>query len=672
MSVVSFRDLGKAFGNLDIFAGLSGEVPRGARIGLVGPNGVGKTTLMRVLVGREPATAGTVTLAKGTRIGILEQEAADAFLAPRHTVFDEMLTVFTELRVREAALRAMEAAMADGGDTGALLERYGVAQEAFARDGGYEYELRIQQVLTGLGFQDEQQHMPLAHCSGGQKTRALLARLLLEQPDLLVLDEPTNHLDIEAVAWLESALQRWDGAVLVVSHDRYFLDQVVNVIWEMRGLGLETYRGNYTAYVMQREERWAWRIKEFAAVEERFLKELDYIKRFMPSGSDQAKGRLKRLARAVQAVALGGTEALSQKWSEFMEDGPAISKRTWDVPEIEHAVKALRAPDPSTDRFRLRLRMSQRGGNEVLRARDVVIGYPGKPLFEIGELLLHRGECAALIGANGTGKSTFLRTLQDELPPVEGRLNLGANLDIRYFAQAYEILDPEQTVLDELQAYQRMGLGEARNVLAHYLFRGDDVFKPMSALSGGERGRFALLVLALQPVNFLLLDEPTNHLDIEAQEMLEDALSNFQGTVLMVSHDRYLIDRLATQVWELRDGCLRVYPGNYTAYLAARDAEKVALAARKAAAEAEATSKETRRHGTEGATAKPPVDIDALIVAIHELEARLDALARQMVTATEGKEWDQVQSLDREYREVEAELARLMARWERAEVEISA
>ena len=234
---------------------------------------MGKTTLMRVLVGREPATAGTVTLAKGTRIGILEQEAADAFLAPKHTVFEEMLTVFTELRARETALHRMEAAMAEGDDSAALLERYGAAQEAFARDGGYEYELRIQQVLTGLGFQDEQQHMPLAHCSGGQKTRALLARLLLEQPDLLVLDEPTNHLDIEAVGWLESALQRWDGAVLVVSHDRYFLDQVVNVIWEMRGLGLETYRGNYTAYVMQREERWAWRIKEFAAVEERFFKD---------------------------------------------------------------------------------------------------------------------------------------------------------------------------------------------------------------------------------------------------------------------------------------------------------------------------------------------------------------------------------------------------------------
>jgi len=346
---------------------------------------------MRVLIGQEPASAGTITMAKGTRLGILEQEAADAFLAPQRTVYEEMLTVFADLRAREAQLREMEAAMARSADPEGLLERYGAVQEAFARDGGYEYELRIQQVLTGLGFQDEQQHMPLAFCSGGQKARALLARLLLEQPDLLVLDEPTNHLDMEAVAWLESTLQRWDGAVLVVSHDRYFLDQVVNVIWEMRGQGMELYRGNYSAYVMQREERWARRIKEFAAVKEHFLKELEFIKRFMPSGDPQAKGRLKRLARAAQAVALGGTQALNQKWSEFMEDDPAISKRTWDVPEIEQAVKSLRAPDPSLDRFRLRLRTRQRGGNEVLKARDVTIGYPDTELFHIDDLRCSAG-----------------------------------------------------------------------------------------------------------------------------------------------------------------------------------------------------------------------------------------------------------------------------------------
>ncbi len=667
MAVVRFQELGKSFGDLDVFTGLTGEVPRGARIGLVGANGVGKTTLMRIFVGFDTPTAGTLHIAKGTRVGILEQEAADAFLAPQHTVFEEMLTVFTELRARESALRRMEIAMADGGGDEALLARYGRAQEAFARDGGYEYELRIEQVLAGLGFQDEQQHMPLAHCSGGQKTRALLARLLLEAPDLLVLDEPTNHLDIEAVAWLESTLARWEGALVIVSHDRYFLDQVVNVIWEMRGQGMEVYRGNYSAYVMQREERWAWRAKEFESVYARFLKELDFIKRFMPSGDDQAKGRLKRLARAVQAVQLGGTQALNQKWSEFMEDGPAISKRTWTVAEIEQAIKALRAPDPSLDRFRLRLKSRQRGGNEVLRARDVTLGYPDTPLFEIDELLLLRGERAALIGANGSGKSTFLRTLLDELPVLAGDLRLGANLDVRHFAQAYELLDPDQSVLDELLAHQLMGLGEARNLLARYLFRGDDIYKPMRALSGGERGRFALAILALDPVNFLLLDEPTNHLDIEAQEMLEEALLAFPGTVLMVSHDRYLIDRLATQVWELRDGRLHVYAGGYAAYLAARQAERAAAAEARAASARGAALDTQRRSARSVAPDQPVEDVERLVATIHEKETRLNDLAEAMVRATEEQDWAEIQSLEQTYRELESHLTALMARWERAE-----
>jgi ATP-binding cassette, subfamily F, member 3 len=670
MSVVSFRDLGKAFGDLDVFTGLSGEVPRGARIGLVGPNGVGKTTLMRVLVGLEAPSSGTVQRARGTRVGILEQEAADAFITPEHSVTTEMLAVFAELRAREAAMRRMEAAMADGDDSEALMTRYGAAQETFARDGGYEYELRIQQVLTGLGFKDEQQHMPLAHCSGGQKTRALLARLLLERPDLLVLDEPTNHLDIEAVAWLESTLARWDGALLIVSHDRYFLDQVANVIWEMRGQGMETYRGNYSAYVTQREERWAWRAREYATVYERFLKELDFIKRFMPSGDPQAKGRLKRLAREVQAVALGGTQALNQKWSDFMDDGPAISKRTWDVPEIEQAIKALRAPDASFDRFHLRLRAAQRGGNEVLRAHDVVIGYPGTPLFEIDELLLQRGQCAALIGANGTGKSTFLRTLLGELVPLRGELTLGANLEVRYFAQAYEVLDPEQRVIDELLSHQPMGLGEARSLLARYLFRGDDVYKPMRALSGGERGRFALAILALHPVNLLLLDEPTNHLDIEAQEMLEGTLIDYQGTVLMVSHDRYLISRLATQIWELRDGRLHIYPGGYAAYLTARQAEQ--SAATEARAEAARQVATTSQPANAAARRRPESeDVEILVAAIHAQEMRLADLAQAMIDATQAQDWAQVQALDQAYRDHEAQLARLMARWERAEVGVA-
>jgi ATP-binding cassette, subfamily F, member 3 len=667
MSVVRFQNIGKAFGALDLFSGLSADVPSDGRIGLVGPNGVGKTTLLRILVGRELPSAGEIFISKKTRVGYLEQEAADGFTGQAHTVYEEMLHVFDDLRAREAKLREMEAAMADGDSSETLLARYGEAQEAFARAGGYDYEVRIRQVLSGLGFLEAQQHMRLDHCSGGQKTRALLARLILEKPDLLVLDEPTNHLDIEAVAWLEATLQGWDGALIIVSHDRYFLDQVVNVIWEMDRQGIETYRGNYSAYLTQREERWAWRIKEFETVEARFLKDLDFIKRNIvrASSTDRAKGLLKRLIREVKAVQAGGTQALNQSWSAFMRDGPGIAKDKWNVDMVESAIKGLQAPDPSADRFRLRLHTARRGGDLVLRAKDVHIGYPETPLFNIDELLLQRGECAALIGANGTGKTSFIKTLQGEIPTLAGELRIGANLDIRYFAQAYELLDPEQTVMDELMAHEPMGIAAARDMLARYLFRGDDVFKPMRALSGGERGRFALMLLALHPVNFLLLDEPTNHLDIQAQEMLEDALKAFPGTVLLVSHDRYLIDRLATQVWELRDDQLRIYPGNYTDYLAARQEEKVAAKTAAAGTTSALEERETRR----GSASQPAAEaeIERLMMAIDEHETQLHELSQALVSATEANNWPQIRELDDAYREQEAQLTALIQKWERLE-----
>ena len=671
---MKFRNIAKAFGAVDLFSGLSADVPRGARIGLVGPNGIGKTTLLRILIRKQLPTAGDVFVAKGTRIGYLEQEAPDGFTELKHTVFKEMLNVFGELRTREAALRRMEAEMAERAPSEALLTRYGTAQEAFAHDGGYDYELQIQQVLSGLGFLHEQQHMPVAHCSGGQKTRALLARLLLEKPDLLVLDEPTNHLDIGAVAWLESILQRWEGALIVVSHDRYFLDQIVNVVWEMSRRGIETYRGNYSAYLMQREERWAWRIKEFRAVQERFLKNLDFIKRNIArdSSTAQAKGLLKRLTRQVRAVQCDGTRALNMKWSEFMRGHRELSNAnlTWDVSEVESAIKGLVAPNPGAARFRVRLRTGQRGGDLVLRAEDVEIGYPGTPLFHIGELLLQRGQRAALIGGNGTGKSTFLNTLMDLTPTLSGQLRLGANLDIQHFAQAYEILDPEQTVIDELLTHQHMGLGAARDLLARYLFRGDDVFKQMKALSGGERGRFALAVLALHPVNLLLLDEPTNHLDILGQEILEDALKAFPGTILMVSHDRYLIDRLATQVWELREGQLHTTPGNYTDYLAARRRQRPA----EAEAIQEPRETDTQRRAQRQAQrdeANRQASLDSVLAAIDEQEAKVTELAQELVAATETGEWEQIRDLNTGYRESEAELTGLIRRWEEIEAQIT-
>ena len=661
MSVLTFHCVSQSFGAVDLFAGLSGSIPRGARTGLVGPNGIGKTTLLRVLSGVQPPTSGEVHVAKGTRIGTLQQEAVRAFADQENTVYDEMLTVFAGLRAQEARLRALEGQMAAGDVSEGVLERYGAFQEAFELAGGYGYELRIRQVLTGLGFREGQQHMPLNHCSGGQKTRALLARLLLEGPDLLILDEPTNHLDVSASEWLEDTLRAWPGALLIVSHDRYFLDKVCNVIWEMSSKGMEVYRGNYSAYLQQRTARWKRRETEFEATRERFSKELDFVKRNIArdSTTGQAQGRLRRLARMVKAVELGGAQILQQDWSRVTEQ-VLISKTKWNVAEAERHIKALQNPSPRQYRIGMRLQPAKRGGNMVLRTKGLQIGYPGVPLFEAEDVELLRRECAALIGDNGTGKTTFLRTLLGEIPPLGGDLRLGANLDLGYYAQAQDAMNSEVTVLDELSSHQGMLPAQARNVLARYLFQGDDVFKPVSALSGGERSRLALAILSLEKANLMLLDEPTNHLDLPAQETLQEALQHFEGTILLVSHDRYLVDRLATQIWELRDGRLVVHKGNYASFLAAR--EEAQERAKQAKAEAIATVQQ-QAVAAERAPRRR-VDLAAAEETIAQVEADLAQTGAALGEATAAQDWGRVQTLTHEFKDTQARLDALLAQWE--------
>ena len=667
MSVMRFQGLKHWFGDLDLFSGVCGEIPDGAKIGLVGPNGIGKTTLLRILARRLKPVAGTVSSAKSISLGYLEQESELAFRDLDHTVYEEMITVFADLRQKEDRLRRLEHKMAEGEVTDSLLQRYGAVQEAFESAGGYDYEVRIQRVLTGLGFPDDQMQLPLRHCSGGQKTRALLARLLLEKPDLLILDEPTNHLDVEAVEWLEETLRDWEGALLVVSHDRYFLDQVVDTIWELAQHGLEVYRGNYSAFQQQREMRWAERLEAFDTVKEGFLKDLDFIKRNIvrASSTGRAQGLKKRLERKVRAVEVGGVQAVQQKWSHFMRSAE-ISKVRWRMGDLESHIKALQRPQPAWPETTIEIPYSKLSGNEVLRAHHAVIGYPGTPLFEIEELLLLRGECAALIGPNGSGKSTFLRTLMGEVDPLGGDLRLGASLDVRYFSQSYRIEDPEHTVLKELLSHQSMRLSEARSYLAQYGFQQDEVFKPLAALSGGERSRFAMAVLALEPANLLLLDEPTNHLDLPTQEALQEALSDFPGTLLLVSHDRYLVNALATQVWVLHDGRLHIYKGNYAAYQEARRrAEMEAAAAEGAVPRTGNEPQQARRAsepGTEAYAERELADVEA---RIEEKEQSLVHLNRALFEANEAMEWSRVQALNLEYQAAQADLDDLMARWER-------
>ncbi|MCB0185445.1 MAG: ABC-F family ATP-binding cassette domain-containing protein, partial [Caldilineaceae bacterium] len=512
MSMLTLSNVSQSYGDFDVFLGITAGIPKDAKIGMVGPNGIGKTTLLRILAGLDQPSGGQIFLAQGTRLGYLRQEAMDAFRGRENTIYQEMITVFHELRTQEAHLHHLQERMARGDTSDALLAEYSRLHDSFEHAGGYTIDVRIDQVLDGLGFAKADWDTPLSQLSGGQKTRALLARLLLEQPDLLILDEPTNHLDVEAIEWLENALRTWDGALLIVSHDRFFLDRVVNRIWEMSRTGMEEYRGNYSAYVQQRQERWERRQAEFDAIKERFLGELDFIKRNIARDAtrDQAKGRMKRLIREVRVVEAGGLHLLNSKnWGQVMDE-VSISESRWEVADVEQAIKALESPILRPPQLRLRLQTTLRSGNYVLRSTPMRIGYPGTVLFEADPIELMRGDCAALIGPNGTGKTTFLRTLMQEIEPLSGQLNLGASLKVGYFAQAHEKLNPTKTVIDTLIDYKHMLLGEARNYLALYLFRGEDVYKPVHMLSGGERARLALALLALDGANFLLLDEPTN------------------------------------------------------------------------------------------------------------------------------------------------------------------
>jgi len=670
MPLLTAQGLSLAFGGFDVFTGLSLSVPDDARIGLVGANGIGKTSLLRVLAGLVEPTAGEVHRAQGRTIGYLRQEAVEAFAARDHSIMDEMLTVFADVLARGAALHAMETEMAAGNHSEDLLAQYSHAQEAFEHGGGYDYEVRIARVLEGLGFSRSQWNDPLRQLSGGQKTRVLLGRLLLETPDLLILDEPTNHLDASAVEWLESKLRIWQGALLVVSHDRYFLDKVVDRIWDMSRTAVEPYRGNYSAYTLQRQERWERRLKTFEETKERLQSEIELIKRYIGwRKMVEAKGKLKRLSRELAAIELLGLEGMQDKqWSEMGVGG--VSSLTVD--EAWQKIKALKPPDTRPPRPTMHLRANARSGTIVLRAQDLHIGYPGNELFSVERVELHRQECAALIGPNGCGKTTLLRTILGEVAPTAGELRLGASLSIGYFAQAHDLLNPESTVLEELLNHQNMALGDARSHLAQYLFRGEDVYKKVSMLSGGERGRLALAILAVDGSNFLVLDEPTNHLDITAQEVLQEGLDRFEGSLLLVSHDRYLVDHLATQIWEIRDGTLRVFDGTYQEYLAARERET--LAAKEQATVLVQSQQASKRDAlvNQKDARKRAQQLSALEAEIGATEAHIAACEQQLQVESEAQRYVEVQRLADVHSASKIRLDSLLQAWMTMAEEIAA
>ena len=657
MSLISVSNLSKSFGATDIFAGMTFSVAKGSRLAIVGPNGVGKTTLLRILAGEDEASSGAVTRSRGVRSGYLSQEAD---FKMEGTLWDACHSVFENLIKQQNELHRLEELMATDPN---VIEQYGKLQEDFERRGGYTYETRIKQVLTGLGFDQADYNLSLDHLSGGQRTRAFLARLLLSDPDLLLLDEPTNHLDIRAVEWLEGYLSQWEGAVVIVSHDRYFLDKVSNIIMEMLPGAYEMYNGNYSAYLKQREERIARRQEVFESEREKLLKEVEYIKRNI-SGQNtlQAKGKLKRLTRIVQAIEQVGLEAvLNTKWIEL---GVSMTTSPFSVEEAERRVRAMKSPVRVLPNLHLRLGSQKRSGDLVIRTKELQVGFPDKFLFSSPDIELRRQDCAALIGPNGAGKSTFLKTILGQLEPLAGEVILGSSLNIGYFAQAHEGLDPDKTLIQEIDSMMPQWLpGQIRDYLGKYLFSGDDVYKKVSMLSGGERGRLALAKLALQDTNLLLLDEPTNHLDIPSQEILESVLEDYTGTILLISHDRYLVDALATQIWEVDpdEQSLNVFKGTYSELRAEREQKEYEAFMAAQAKEKEISVKKTKSASTIEERRRA-AQLQELENTIAGLEATLANLGGQLESPLVKP--DEVAVIGREYERVQKEMDEKLAEWE--------
>ena len=640
MSIVTGQGLGKYYGAQDVFADVEFAIARGDKSALVGPNGAGKTTLLRIILGLEEPSLGHVQRARGLRIGYLPQRPV---FPSEQTVYGEMLSIFAALRAQQRELQALAEEMAAADDPSELMQRYAEAEQRFDLAGGYSYEERMARVLGGLGFSADMFCWPIAVLSGGQVTRALLAKLLLQEPELLVLDEPSNYLDLEALEWLEGYLGEWPQSLLVVSHDRYFLDKVVTRVWEMNHGRLGTYRGNYSSYVVQREAHMERLRREYEEQQEQVARTEDFIRRYRAGQrSKQARGR------------------------------ETILERTERV-----------APPPPTRQIQLRMSSTLRAGDHVLMSEGASIGYETRPesggtaspaeqhtLFETGEFLVERGQRVALLGANGSGKTTFLRTILGQVEPLAGRIRLGASVRIGYLPQTRDWLDPGKTILEQiLAADDKMAVAQARHLMGRFLFSGDDVYKPISTLSGGELSRVALAILTIRGANLLLLDEPTTHLDVESQEVLQSVLTRFSGTILLVSHDRYLMDALATHLWVIEGGRLRQFEGNYSAYVQALEREcereRVVRAEESGRPPAAAQRDERRRERQAERIVRQRAQRTTVLESeIARLEGELNTVAGLLELASSSQDLERVRSLSQEYQRLGATLAERMHLWE--------
>lgn len=530
MILLSLQGIQKSFGTNEVLRDASLVLQDGQRMGLVGVNGCGKSTLMKIIAGLETADGGTMTMQKGLKLGYLAQQGQ---VGEGRTVLEELESVFEPVVRMEQQLRDLEHQMADAQDEASLHRlgsQYDQLTRRFEESNGYGWRSTVQGVLAGLGFRKEQQGQLASLLSGGERTRLCLGRMLLTEPDLLLLDEPTNHLDLKSIAWLEEYLRTYRGAVLLISHDRYFMDHVCDRMCELLLGATECYDGNYSAYMVQRTERFEIRMKAYELQQ-------------------------KEIARQ---------EAIIARYRQFNRE-KSIRLAESREKRLEKVERLEKPKDESAIHFRFDVR--RRTGDDVLMIDDLAKGFDGRTLFSHVKMHLRAGDRVALIGDNGVGKSTLFKCIVGEEKPDSGTIRFGAGVDIGYYDQHQAHLHESKTVLDEVwDDFHRLDQTEVRGALGLFLFTGDDVLMPISTLSGGEKGRVALTKLMLKKDNVLLLDEPTNHLDMDSREVLEDALENFPGTILAISHDRYFINRFATKVCVLEAGGVKEYLGNYDDY----------------------------------------------------------------------------------------------------------
>ncbi len=620
MPLISLDNVTKAYGNLVLVENARLTIGERERLGIVGANGAGKTTLLRLLAGEAEPTRGGVHFARGISIGFLEQQPD---FTGHGTVLESALAAFARLDQLESEISALRARLAENPpDAPALLKKQGELEAEFERLGGYSRHQRAEAALEGVGLRGQILHSPVERLSGGERSRLAIAHLLLQEPDVLLMDEPTNHLDVEGLEWLEEFLRGFRGAAVVVSHDRGFLDGFAQRIAEVRDGRVEVYRGNYSAYERQKAERLARQQKLYEKQQAHLAKEQAFIQRYIAGQRGrEARGRRKRLARL---------ERLER-------------------PKAEKTIH-------------LSIKPAVRGGNEVVNLEGVGKEFDSRWLFRDLTLQVLRGERIGIVGPNGAGKTTLLRIIAGEIQPSQGSVRLGHEIVIGYHRQSLEDLAPERTVLETVWARApRARAGELRDLLGMFLFGDDEIDRPVRDLSGGERARLALARLILSGPNLLLLDEPTNHLDIPSRLALEQALLAYEGTVMVVSHDRYLLERVAQKIIELRDGRARIFHGPYSFY---REASRAERRAEPAAAKPRAR----RRAGRRPSAPRPrkPRPLEVLEKLIIEREEAIETLNHAMSDPEIYKSPDTIRTLSAQLETIKAELQDLYDEWDAA------